>query len=124
MKSVFIGGCDRSGTTFLASMLGASEATIVTPESQFKVDFLYRENVFKTESIWRLKLWGIDKQVINTIYSNSSTRADFIEGLVSAYARTHGFKCDTEKVWVDHTPSNLMYANSLIQAFPESKFII
>ncbi len=34
MNAVFIGGCERSGTTLLASMLGCASEAIVTPICQ------------------------------------------------------------------------------------------
>ena len=36
-KSIFIGGCDRSGTTMLGSMLGMGTGCVTTPESFFKM---------------------------------------------------------------------------------------
>ena len=37
IKPIFIGGCPRSGTTFLGSLLGKGDKTVVVPESQFKI---------------------------------------------------------------------------------------
>ena len=44
MSPIFIGGCPRSGTTMLASMLGCASDTIVTPESHFKEQLLNNNN--------------------------------------------------------------------------------
>ncbi len=43
MGPVFIGGCDRSGTTLLGAMLGATPNAVVTPESPFKIKII--ENI-------------------------------------------------------------------------------
>ncbi len=40
VRPIFIGGCPRSGTTFLASMLGAHPDYLVIPETGFKATFL------------------------------------------------------------------------------------
>ena len=37
-KVVFIGGCSRSGTTLLGSLLGSPSNCVTTPESQFVID--------------------------------------------------------------------------------------
>jgi hypothetical protein len=40
MKPVFVGGCDRSGTTPLGAILGAHPECACVPESQFVLDVL------------------------------------------------------------------------------------
>ncbi|MGH2753432.1 MAG: sulfotransferase, partial [Actinomycetota bacterium] len=40
MKPVFIGGCERSGTTMLGAMLGAHPRHLCPPEMPFKIDVL------------------------------------------------------------------------------------
>ena len=40
MKTIFIGGCARSGTTLLGAMLGVHKECLTTPESQFKFEAL------------------------------------------------------------------------------------
>jgi hypothetical protein len=39
-RPVFIGGCDRSGTTLLGNLLGCSPWALTTPESQFMHELL------------------------------------------------------------------------------------
>src|SRR6188472_1560818 len=40
MKPLFIGGCERSGTTMLGAMLGGHSRCLCLPESQFMDDQL------------------------------------------------------------------------------------
>jgi len=40
MKPIFIGGCERSGTTLLGAMLGGHADLLCVPEMQFKFDIL------------------------------------------------------------------------------------
>ena len=51
MKHIFITGCPRSGTTMLASILGSHASSIVTPESDFFIEFLYKKLKRKTDSV-------------------------------------------------------------------------
>ena len=72
MKPVFIGGCDRSGTTMLGAMIGAHPDCITTPESQFKISAFqninqngnqlqqYLRNILNN---WRYRLWAVDKSL-------------------------------------------------------------
>jgi Sulfotransferase family len=39
LQPIFIGGCPRSGTTMLGSMIGSMSSCIVTPESIFKQSY-------------------------------------------------------------------------------------
>lgn len=125
-KAVFIGGCDRSGTTLLGSMLGTSQRCITTPESQFKIDLakpeigqdvarmlhlLRRHPRFK---IWRMTLdpWHDEEKAELT---------DFMHWLIHQYAHKHG-RPDWD-VWVDHTPINIRFVPVLRQLVPGAKFI-
>jgi hypothetical protein len=40
MKPIFIGGCERSGTTLLGAMLGTHPRYLCVPEMKFKIDVL------------------------------------------------------------------------------------
>jgi Sulfotransferase family len=40
MRPIFIGGCERSGTTMLGAMLGSHSECICVPESQFIDDLI------------------------------------------------------------------------------------
>ncbi|MBD3360653.1 hypothetical protein GF366_02510, partial [Candidatus Peregrinibacteria bacterium] len=53
MKYIFIGGCPRSGTTMLGSLLGAHPEALCIPESQFKTDVM-RRIVSGQLTVWAL----------------------------------------------------------------------
>ena len=70
MRPVFIGGCGRSGTTFLAALLGGHPQVIAPPEAQFVVRGLSAavggpasERSARFAQVvrddWRLRLWGL-----------------------------------------------------------------
>lgn len=124
---IFIGGCDRSGTTLLGSILGSHPACVVTPESPFKTEVIARlrgtgEGTGKAAleaigSHWRFKIWG------HPLPEGLSpgTYAEALSALVASYAVAHGRPPDAR--WVDHTPNNVRYAPTLLALFPDARFI-
>lgn len=135
MKKVLIGGCERSGTTMLGSMLGAHSSVICTPESQFIIDVLKtakyeshfivdpRTTFDRLQSHIRFMMeWNLDLASLYGKTENGKVRySELIERLVESYSRKQGHL--SPKVWIDHTPSNIFYAWILLQLFPEAKLI-
>ena len=133
MMPVFIGGCPRSGTTLLGAMLGAHSRCVATPESIFTIRPLaarFRQNGNRlSESIidevlktWRFRTWDlpVSKQDLAGLFDSSSLAA-LLEYLVEEYARKRG-KLSFD-FWIDHTPQNTSYALTLLEHFPDAKFI-
>ena len=131
MLPVFIGGHPRSGTTLLGDLIGAHSDCICTPESQFKISVYRRQNlqgndaldVGKTAEIignhWRFRIWGID--VAEIPYSEIHSYRELILGIVKAYANK--FSRPHAGMWIDHTPANIQYADTLAELFPTARFI-
>jgi len=132
-QQVFIGGCSRSGTTLLGSMLGAHHSCICSPESHFKVGILrhlsgnfrhinLKEVMTYLARHWRFQIWELP---INIEHIQSEADgdgyADMLNWIVSQYAQ-HEKKPEAQ-IWIDHTPENISYASSLLELFPEAKFI-
>lgn len=118
---VFIGGCPRSGTTLLGTLLNGSEECYTAPESQFKFWMFLSQNRWdikihkKLRDNFRFKLWQAD---------------DALDGLETGIAMSHVFDQITlskakggEKYFVDHTPENLQHYNLLLGEYPDAKFI-
>lgn len=131
MKPVFIGGCDRSGTTMLGAMIGAHPDCITTPESQFKISAFqninqngnqlqqYLRNILNN---WRYRLWAVDKSLGEIdVEKLGQNYGEILQWCVQQYAIKNNKK--DFKFWIDHTPSNLKYALKLLQLFPGAKFI-
>lgn len=131
MLAVFIGGCGRSGTTLLGSMLGAHSECLCTPESQFKTDiFLKLKNnkksitdieyaLYLIKNHWRFKIWGIP---INSYPQEQITSyQELINFIVKLYGEKVGKP--NPKIWIDHTPTNMKFSSTLIDLFPDAKFI-
>ena len=132
MRTVFIGGYSRSGTTLLGAMIGAHTQCICTPESQFKTDVLRDFGEKKKEEVnietarkmilahprYRV-LWGdvADSDALTGINSYE----DLILWFVRKYAEKEGKP--HAAYWVDHSPTNIKNAKTLLGLFPDSKFI-
>lgn len=129
---VFIGGCERSGTTMLGSLLGAHSKCLCVPESQFKVDLLRNKEVDISANILldlhqiteellkniRYRLWNIRASIK---IEHISSYQDFLLEIIKLYATVVGKS--EYKYWVDHTPANIQYTDTLLEMFPNSKFI-
>jgi len=132
VRQVFIGGCDRSGTTMLGSMLGGHPAMLCLPEAQFiarTLTALPAEGPFDPSAtltsfeahprfqLWRLALTQADRAQLG--------RADDYEalaaGVAALYARDNAL--DPGKLWIDHAPKNVAQFARLAAAFPTAKFI-
>ena len=120
---IFIGGCERSGTTLLGAMLGAHPELITTPESQF-LDLAFtteaspRDTLERFDEDWRFKLWGLDPRARSSMPKDHPT---LIRKLVAEYGKQRSAPPDAR--WVDHTPNNFQRAHNLLGLFPQAKFV-
>nr|WP_269472908.1 sulfotransferase [Sulfurovum indicum] len=124
-------GCDRSGTTFLGSLIGAHSQCIVTPESQFKTDcyseeeqsFFNPQKTFqKIKETKRFKIWDADISFTDTEYDKIKNYPDLILKIVEKYNINKQHK-KSVKFWVDHTPINVEYVDLLKSFYPNAKFL-
>ncbi len=131
-QQLFIGGCSRSGTTLLGAMIGAHSDCICSPESHFKIDVM-RALAYDAISLepaalvnliqrhWRFKIWELDLEPVSTLSDNNASLDQILHWIVAQYARQQGKA--SAPIWVDHTPENISYAQSLRQIFPHARFI-
>lgn len=133
MIPVFIGGCGRSGTTMLASMLGSHSSVLTVPEYQCKYKILKKlDGCFSIKSVpiaiesmkndIKFKFWDLNT-LLNDISEKNfdGSYRQFIEYFVNLYGQQ---KSQTDfEFWVDHTPANISHTNLLLKEFPESKFL-
>lgn len=133
-RPVFIAGCDRSGTTLLGDLLGNTQWTITTPESQFIHDLVIQMQLGSFKSPEAAAAWLLDhfRYVAWNLALDLGQLADLIdldnpratvENVIARYVqKTHPGK-DRADVWVDHTPDNFKYQPILKSLFPEARFI-
>ena len=118
VRPVFIGGCERSGTTFLADMIGKFDRSLVVPESQFIADVLGRRDDFSNigeiksylAHSFRFKVWDVDISLVD-IADDSLNTVDNLRILFNQIVKAYAEKVNVLEfdVWVDHTPSNTWY---------------
>jgi len=131
MLPIFIGGDGRSGTTLLASMLGAMEHAVVTPESQFKTEIgrYLRADGFDAgaalaaiEASWRFKIWQFALSGEERAEAGrAATWPDLLRFVVQRYAAAQ--RRPEPRIWIDHTPENIFFIPLLARWFPEARFI-
>ena len=134
MRAIFVGGCERSGTTMLGAMLGAHSRCIATPESQF-IEHQFQRDGFDPTAVrpretlasivsdrrYRL-LWQQPIEPASIEPSElGSTYPQLLSWLIRHYGESRG-KTNPE-VWVDHTPTNFRRGLTLLALFPASRFI-
>ena len=130
-RPVFIGGCPRSGTTLLGSILGSHSNCLATPESKFNISVCRRGLAAAAESDmgavvsmianhWSFRLWDLDipKEI------RESPRAQYSDVMVRL-VREYGHKVGKPDaaVWIDHTPANTLIAPHLFELFPQARMV-
>jgi hypothetical protein len=134
MKPVFIGGCGRSGTTLLGAMLGAHSDCLCTPETSFFIE-VYRTLCNRGERgvdigeawkriarHWRFKVWGVDYRPLPAgAQGGGDSYPSLMKRIVTLYGEKVGQR--SASLWIDHTPENVKYAETLRGLFPDMKMI-
>lgn len=129
MRPVFIGGCNRSGTTLLGSVLGTHTQCLCIPEMPFKFGLQraleHQEgnvpNALKwVKNNWRFQIWGLNLDPPAFMLEAPSAR-EIVEWIVQEYGKQMGKPAP--RIWVDHTPQNLRHTQQLVDLFPEAKMI-
>jgi sulfotransferase family protein len=133
MRPIFVGGCERSGTTMLGAMLGGHSRCLCVPETQFIDDLLAQADLGRSVDprtaltrivaheryrlFWNLSL---DPSSVDPV-ELGSTYGEVLIWLVRAFGRKAGKS--TPDLWIDHTPTNFRRARTLLRTFPEARFI-
>ncbi len=131
MTPIFIGGCPRSGTTLLGSMLGTHERVVCLPEAPFigLQARAFRDSPDAIASIHRaiqsdfkfrfLQLSANDLEAC--LHADAHGYRELIEAYVRAFAMRN--QRSDSRYWLDHTPHNLAYCRRLASAFPDARFV-
>ncbi|MFW6009251.1 MAG: sulfotransferase family protein, partial [archaeon] len=128
IKPVFIGGCPRSGTTFLGSLLGKSEDAITVPESQFKTEEYVdiknendlKEAFYNIKNNYRFKIWNLNLKYSDIGNKNINSFSELIKFIIKKYASERN---KDPVFWIDHTPNNFQKVSLLENNLPEAKYI-
>lgn len=137
MQMIFIGGCPRSGTTMLASLISNHSEVIAVPEAHFRIGlmlklenidskFLY-DNIKYLQSNISFKTWEIQLPEKNLFQNKPASKSNFAfvyELLIQEFCRKfYPEKLDTYRYVVDHNPDNIKYAFQLKRHFEKSYLI-
>lgn len=132
---IFVGGCDRSGTTMVAALLARLENIYAIPESQFlreiSLKFYLKKTVSKAElanmlnSDFRFHSWGLSKKnkekLIKEIPTNNASQC--IEYLISSYLNDKGFEPKAGDYIIEHSPDNCIFYPNYRETLKNSNFI-
>jgi Sulfotransferase family len=134
MRPVFIGGCERSGTTMLGAMLGGHAECVCVPETQFIEQLLAApdfdpDTVDTAKTLAKIRaneryrlLWDLPLERVAPAQDQTGpTYARLLSWLVGQYANRLGKP--NPSVWVDQTPTNFRRALTLLRMFPDARFI-
>ncbi len=127
---IFVGGCDRSGTTMLASLIGAHSEILSLPESHFIAESAAREDTVRSAEerlrfiqanrkfqLWRLSLQPAQRETL----CQTGTFEAFYDTLTTYQAEAAA--AGAYKIWLDHAPLNVSRFVSLAKLFPNARFL-
>lgn len=133
MRPIFIGGCPRSGTTLLGTVLGAHPLCCPVPEAQFKMELLsglspdaeppqaFRALQAALRSP-RFQSWKSAGECLRQHdMGQVGSYPELLGRLVAAYAGLAGKREATN--WIDGTPSNKNFLPTLLRLFPDARAI-
>lgn len=130
LRPVFIGGCDRSGTTLLGATIGAELGAVVLPESQFVGEWAGRLRPNEAADrvaapIARHRRYPAWREAgcsePSAVVRPGDTLSRAVERLVRHYADATGWDAPTH--FVDHSPQNIHFMGALRRHFPDALFI-
>lgn len=131
LTPVFIGGCDRSGTTFLAASLARFPGVIALPESHFIAEAAARTQDPDYTITQMLKDFGVHRRYGAWREAGCGEPLDIAEGALSHRAaidcliRCYAEKCGfgSPRAFIEHAPPNIHYAAALSALFPDLKLL-
>lgn len=131
MKQIFIGGCPRSGTTFLGDVLGSAVELLCLPETHFIAEWAgeFARSGFAADRLaalvrnharYRIAPFKLTSEDWSDV-AEAPTYEAFFDRFCARYARQAG-KPRIEG-WIDQSPPNLRHAAELVRSFPDAYFI-
>jgi hypothetical protein len=128
LQPIFIGGCDRSGTTMLGALLGSHCDVYCPPEMGFMTNIALRELEDPSQRRCWIDSFVNDEKFIHWLKSDwrelktLTTFYEFYSTLIVHHCRTAGSNKDFRFV-VDHYPRTIAHARRWKKIYPDSKFI-
>jgi Sulfotransferase family len=136
-QPIFVVGCPRSGTTLLASFLGAHSRLICGPETEFftGLQIANRGNRLCRAAAWPDEAasylfskvhekpipdyYGITREeIIAYLKQRERSCPAILESLTDTYMRRHG-----KQRWVEKTPTHIMYLHEVRRYYPDAPIV-
>lgn len=110
--AIIVGGCIRSGTTLLRTMLDSHPNIAAGAETWLFVG--RHESGFP----WLADEYGLSREYVKEMAATSPSLPHFIERFLDEYAERMG-----KKRWAEKSPGNVMRLQYIFRHFPKAKFI-
>ena len=131
-EPVFIIGCPRSGTTMLASQLGAAPGCVVLPEMHY-VSWLLEAEVSEpvnARALYQRLLADFSFRALRMDYQyqdfarslQSADRRERVFSIIRVWLSKQG-RAASASHWIEHSPINRERVLRLMRLFPDAKFI-
>ncbi len=109
-RPIFIGGCDRSGTTLLRLILNAHSRIMLGPETAI---LLGNRNLDHLQ-----RVTGLRHELLTALYRRSDCIGQFAEAVLTQLAEQQN-----KDYWGEKTPHNVWHIDRLFRFFPNAWFI-
>jgi len=129
---IFVGGCQRSGTTLSASLIADAAGLLYLPESVFLLEALENSNATLRSSVlrqthmldhWRVSLWGDEFITRRDELDRDDHPASIFESMCTLYGDVTGQSEKLKHGWVENSPRNVECSELLRQSFPDARFV-
>jgi protein-tyrosine sulfotransferase len=111
-KLIFIGGCGRSGTTLVRTILDSHSEICCGPESNLLLPAPIRPRDLAAKFSFH------EAELVEALAVDSTCRAHFIDLFANTCRQKVG-----KRRWAEKTPRNVLHLNYLFHSFPNSLFI-
>lgn len=120
---VFVGGCDRSGTTIVSRLIAERASLVVLPEAYFHAVAYrrYGSDVLAEQAIrhWRRRSWGLPSG--DTRAHGCPLNTYLRARMTDAYESRRGIRQPLRVV--ESTPENIEVASILLDQFPDAVLV-
>lgn len=119
---VFVGGCERSGTTIVSRLLAEQLSLVVLPEAYFHAVAYRRFGADASAQValrhWRRRSWGLETDNI----ADSTRLAPYLrDRMADIYESRRGRR--TPLRVAESTPENIEIGSILLSEFPDSSLV-
>lgn len=110
-KFIFVGGCGRSGTTLVRTILDSHSNICCGPESNLLLPTPIQIGDLAAK-------FSFQAEMIEALADDSTCRAHFIDLFANACCQKVG-----KRRWAEKTPRNVLHLSYLFRSFPAAVFI-